>query len=305
MLTLRGDGGTAVISEHGAEPHSLRGPDGHEHLWQAGEAWRRHAPILFPIVGRVPDDTISVDGQAYPLTQHGFARDLVWEVVTSDVSSASLRLRDSDETRARFPFAFELTVEYAMDDHGLVTTYEVANPLQAGGTPTPQADALPVSIGSHPAFAWPLEPGAAKTDHVVVFDVPEPAPIRRLDHTLVLPGDHPSPVDGSTLRLDPTLFAADAIVMDRVASRGLRYLAPSGRGLRMTWDEVFDVFVVWSRPTGADLICLEPCVGGAAPVDFAGDLRDKPGVRLIPPGGTLTASYRLDPLMPPLSGRPA
>ena len=289
MLTLRGAAGTALISEHGAEPQSLRTPDGHELLWQAGEAWRRHAPILFPIVGRVPDDTISVDGTSYSLTQHGFARDLTWEVVASDESSASLRLTDSAETRTRFPFAFELSVHYVMDDDGLATTYRVANPA---------ATDLPVSIGSHPAFAWPIEPGAAKDEHVVVFDDPEPAPIRRLDHTLVLPDARPTPVDGSVLRLDPTLFEPDAIVMDQVVSRGLRYLAPSGRGLRMTWDTVFDVFVVWSRPTGADLLCLEPCVGGAAPIGFAGDLRDKPGVVVVAPGDQLVAGYRIDPIRP-------
>ena len=291
MLTIRGASGVATIFEHGAEPHSLQSADGHELLWQAGEAWRRHAPILFPIVGRVPNDTVTVDGRTYPLTQHGFARDLEWDVVTSDGASATLVLRDGDETRERFPFAFELTAHYAVDDDGLATTYEVRH---TGG----DDGAMPVSIGSHPAFAWPLEPGAAKTDHVVVFDEPEPAPIRRLDHTLVLPGDQPSPFDGSTLRLDPALFAPDAIVIDRVASRGLRYVAPSGRGLRMTWDDVFDVFVVWSRPDGADLLCLEPCVGGAAPIDFAGELRDKPGVRLLQPGETLRASYRIDPLLP-------
>lgn len=289
MLTIRGSGGTAMISEHGAEPHSLRGPDGHELLWQAGEAWRRHAPILFPIVGRVPSDTITVDGRSYPLTQHGFARDLEWDVVASDEASATLRLRDDDETRRRFPFSFELTANYLMDEDGLLTRYEIVNPAQVP---------LPVSIGSHPAFAWPLERGAVKEAHVVVFDEPEPAPIRRLDHTLVLPAAQPTPIDGTTLRLDPALFAPDAIVMDQVASHGLTYLAPSGRGLRMTWDDVFDVFVVWSRPDGADLLCLEPCVGGAAPIDYAGDLRDKPGIRLIEPGEHLVASYRIDPIAP-------
>ncbi|MCW2769562.1 MAG: hypothetical protein JWR27_995 [Aeromicrobium sp.] len=297
MLILHAAGGTVEISEHGAEPHSLRGPDGHEYLWQAGEAWRRHAPILFPVVGRVPDDTICVDGHTYPLTQHGFARDLEWDVVAADRSSATLRLRDSDATRACFPFGFDLTAHYAVDDDGLLTTYEVANPPQARGAPTGDVP-LPVSIGSHPAFAWPLEPGAVRTEHVVVFDEPEPAPVRRLDHTLVLPGSEPSPVDGALLRLDPTLFAADAIVMDQVVSHGLRYLAPSGRGVRLTWDDAFDVFVVWSRPDGADLLCLEPCAGGAAPIDFAGDLRDKPGIRLIEPGATFRASYRIDPITP-------
>ncbi|MET0819487.1 MAG: aldose 1-epimerase family protein [Aeromicrobium sp.] len=289
MLRLRSSAGTVEISTLGAEPHSLRDVTGHELLWQAGPEWRRHAPILFPIVGRVPDDTITVDGTTYPLTQHGFARDLPWDVVESGDSSATLRLRDDDETRARFPFAFQLTARYAMDDDGFATTYEVLNPGEV---------AMPVSIGSHPAFAWPLEPDAAKTDHVVVFDEAEPAPIRRLDHTLVLPDSQPSPVDGTTLRLDPELFTADAIVMDQVASRGLRYLAPSGRGIRMTWDTVVDVFVVWSRPTGADLLCLEPCVGGAAPVDFAGELRDKPGIRIVGPGETLRLGYRIEPIIP-------
>ncbi len=287
MVTLRGGGGTVQISQHGAEPHSLRDADGHELLWQAGEAWRRHAPILFPIVGRVPDDSIVVDGTTYPMTQHGFARDLEWEIVESDESSATLRLTDTPGTRARFPFAFELTATYVVDGSGLLTTYEVRNPGDVE---------LPVSIGSHPAFAWPLEPGVPQDQHVVVFDELEPAPIRRLDHTLVLPGSEPSPVDGDTLRLDPSLFTADAVVMDQVASRGLRYLAPSGRGLRMTWDDVFDVFVVWSRPDGAELLCLEPCVGGAAPIDFPGDVRDKPGVRLVGPREVLTASYRIDPI---------
>ena len=296
MLRLRGGAGTAGISTRGAEPHSLRDATGHELLWQAGAEWRRHAPILFPIVGRVPDDTITVDGATYPLTQHGFARDLEWDVVEAADSAATLRLRDSAETRARFPFAFELTARYVMDDVGLDTTYEVLNP---GDSP------MPVSIGSHPAFAWPLEPGVAKTDHVVVFDESEPAPIRRLDHTLVLPEPQPTPVVGGTLRLDPGLFAADAIVMDQVASRGLRYLAPSGRGIRMTWDDAVDVFVVWSRPTGADLLCLEPCVGGAAPIDFAGELRDKPGVRIVGPGETLTMGYRVDPIVPASPAPPA
>jgi galactose mutarotase-like enzyme len=289
VLSLQSSAGTAEISPIGAEPYSLRDALGHELLWQAGPEWRRHAPVLFPIVGRVPDDTITVDGTAYPLTQHGFARDLEWDVVESDESSATLRLRDSDETRARYPFTFELTARYVMDDAGLSTTYEVLNLGDA---------AMPLSIGSHPAFAWPLEPGAAKTDHVVVFDEVEPAPIRRLDHTLVLPDAQPTPVDGSTLRLDPALFTADAIVMDQVASRGLRYLAPSGRGIRMTWDAAVDVFVVWSRPTGADLLCLEPCVGGAAPINFTGELRDKPGIRIVEPGEMFTVGYRIDPLLP-------
>ncbi|TWC06289.1 aldose 1-epimerase [Bradyrhizobium macuxiense] len=73
--TLRGDGIAATILAQGAELSSLRNAEGTELLWQAGPQWPRHAPILFPIVGRLKNDTLRHNGETYPMTQHGFARD--------------------------------------------------------------------------------------------------------------------------------------------------------------------------------------------------------------------------------------
>ena len=67
-------GMTATVTADGAELVSLRAPNGAELIWQAGPAWPRHAPILFPIVGRLKADTLRHRGQDYRLTQHGFAR---------------------------------------------------------------------------------------------------------------------------------------------------------------------------------------------------------------------------------------
>ncbi len=66
---------TAVINAHGAELTSLRDAAGTEYIWQAGPAWPRHAPVLFPIVGRLAGDQLRHGDRAYRLTQHGFARD--------------------------------------------------------------------------------------------------------------------------------------------------------------------------------------------------------------------------------------
>lgn len=74
-LTLDGDGISVTIVEDGAELVSLRNARGFEFLWQAGPAWRRHSPVLFPIVGRLKGDQLRHRGQTYPMTQHGFARD--------------------------------------------------------------------------------------------------------------------------------------------------------------------------------------------------------------------------------------
>ncbi|MBC7630099.1 MAG: aldose 1-epimerase family protein [Flavobacterium sp.] len=289
VITLRSAAGEVAISPHGAEPHSLRGADGHEYLWQAGEAWRRHAPILFPIVGRVPDDHITVDARTYPLTQHGFARDLEWTVVEESDQRATFELVDGPETRKRYPFDFRLRATYEMDGLGLSTTYSVAN---VGDV------VLPYSIGSHPAFVWPLEPGTPKNEHVVQFDEPELAPIRRVEKTLLTPTPHDTPVEGRGLRLDPALFEADAIVMDHVASRSLLYSAPSGRALRVSWDDSFGTLVIWSPPTGAELLCIEPCRGIATPQDFTGELADKLGIEHLSPGETDIMTYRLDPIAP-------
>ena len=67
-----------TVNEMGAELTSFYSKkDGTEYIWQADPAaWKRHAPILFPIVGRLKDKTYTVSGTAYEITQHGFGRDL-------------------------------------------------------------------------------------------------------------------------------------------------------------------------------------------------------------------------------------
>ncbi|MCT0221434.1 aldose 1-epimerase family protein, partial [Lactiplantibacillus plantarum] len=57
---------TVLINEAGAELSSVKSSDGIEYMWQADKTfWGRHAPVLFPIVGRLKDDQYTVAGQAY------------------------------------------------------------------------------------------------------------------------------------------------------------------------------------------------------------------------------------------------
>ena len=43
--------------------------------------WGRHAPVLFPLVGRLPGDVYHHEGRDYKLPQHGFARDQQFAVL--------------------------------------------------------------------------------------------------------------------------------------------------------------------------------------------------------------------------------
>ena len=65
------------IKSFGAELNSLQKIDEDlEYIWQGdSKYWNRHSPILFPIVGRLKNDSYFYKNQKYNMSQHGFARD--------------------------------------------------------------------------------------------------------------------------------------------------------------------------------------------------------------------------------------
>ncbi|MGX9144480.1 aldose 1-epimerase family protein [Mesorhizobium sp. 128a] len=283
QVTLHGDGISATIVGQGAELVSLRNAEGLEFLWQAGPDWRRHSPVLFPIVGRLKGDQLRHRGQAYPLTQHGFARDkpFVWGETTT--RSCTLVLTDDADTRARYPFAFRLAVTYTLERRQLDISFDITNTGD---------EMLPASIGAHPAFNWPLLPGLAKTDYQLTFAADEPAPIRRLKDGLVLAAPQPTPIEGRTLVLSERLFDADAVILDRPASESVRYGATHGPAIEIAWQGSKELGI-WSKPGGAPFLCIEPWHGFASPVDFDGEFADKPGAMLIAPGEKRLLSYQV------------
>ena len=155
MITIRGDRLTARIDPLGAELTSLKDSAGYEFIWQAGPAWPRHSPALFPIVGQVNNDQYRVDNKTYHLTRHGFARDRLFETRAIAADRASFVLTDSAATRELYPFAFNLTYDYAVKGASLRISISVQNP----GT-----ESLPFSIGAHPAFNWPPSARRLGTD---------------------------------------------------------------------------------------------------------------------------------------------
>ncbi|HYE52802.1 MAG TPA: aldose 1-epimerase family protein [Azospirillaceae bacterium] len=270
-----GSGGiAATVAARGAELVSLRGGDGTEFLWQAGPEWPRHAPVLFPIVGRLRGDRYRHGGRDYAMTQHGFARDRTFRWLERGAEGCRLVLEDDAETRAAYPFAFRLEIAYRCDGTALSVDYRIANT----GT-----GALPASLGAHPGFNWPLRQGVPKEAHRLEFERPEPGPLAGVEGGLLAPGAVPSPVRDRTLELTEELFRGDALVFDPVNSRSVRYTAPGCPVLEVSW-RGFPQLGVWSKPSGAPFLCIEPWHGTADPVGFDGDLEDKPGMMLIPPG---------------------
>jgi len=281
--TIRSKGISATVLAHGAELCSLKTADGLELLWQAGAEWRRHAPLLFPIVGRLKGDQLRHRGKSYPMTQHGFARDSRFEWVERGTTSCRLVLVDSAETRSRYPFAFRFTVTYTLQGADLEVALEIENPGD---------EMLPASVGGHPAFNWPLLPGLAQEGYSLSFPDEEPAPIRRLKDGLLRAAPEPSPIRGKRLALSEKLFDDDAIILDQLASKSVRYAADRGPSLEISWQD-FRELGIWSKPGGAPFLCIEPWRGFASPSDFDGEFADKPGLMHIKPGDKRALNYRI------------
>lgn len=279
---------SATITAKGAELVSLKGAEGNELLWQAGPEWPRHAPVLFPIVGKLAGDALRHDGAVYRMTQHGFARDADFAWVERGASRAVLSLSDSPATRAIYPFPFRLTLAYAAENAVLSVTATVANP---GDAP------LPFCLGAHPGFRWPLVDGVAKSDHVLVFDAEETGPRLMIEGGL-LGAEEPAPIEGRVMRLSEGLFAADAVVLPAARSTSARFAALGSdgaelRALTVSWDGYEDLGV-WSKPGGAPFLCIEPWRGMASPVGWDGDFVDKPGVVLLAPGEERAFTWRVE-----------
>ncbi len=263
-----------AVKADGAELTSLHSDAAGELLWQAGPEWPRHAPVLFPIVGRLAGDTLRQDGQDFRMTQHGFARDRRFDWLERDGAGCRLVLRDDAGTRAIYPFRFTLEIGYRLQGDRLAVEYRLHNPGDA---------MLPASLGAHPAFRWPLVGGVPKTAHRLVFARDEPAPIRRVAGGLLRPEPEPSPIADRVLPLDERLFADDAVILDHPASDSLRYEAPgAGPALVVAWHGM-TALGIWSKP-GAGFLCIEPWRGLASPAGFDGPFADKPHLMHLPPG---------------------
>lgn len=207
-------------------------------------------PILFPICGNLPDNRYELDGQSYTLPQHGFGRNLPWHVtdLTTDAGAAmTLELKDSEATRAVYPFAFLLRLRYHWQNCRLTITSELTN--------TSECD-LPYSLGYHPYFA-------ATAKSRLQFDLPSQQyydRARDLNDSTIWPWDAPE-IDAALARLEQPLQAS---VTD--GSNQLRFEASTDFRRLVFWtvkEKPFYCLEPWTGPrnainTGEDLIRVAP-----------------------------------------------
>jgi galactose mutarotase-like enzyme len=262
MIELSNDQLTVSIKESGAEVCSVKSKaTGVEYMWQADPSyWGRHAPVLFPIVGQVMGGEYSYRGGMYKLSQHGFARDQVFEIAHQSVSSVRLRLTASQETKSVYPVAFELMITYTLKDSQVDCSYEVVNK---------ENEPMHFSLGLHPGFTCPLAEGTSFEDYELVFSQNETLDRHLLDGPFLSGEVISNYLDNTaSIPLSHDLFKDDALIFENFKSESIRLQSPKTEHFVEMGLSGFPLIGLWSKPdSGAPYVCIEPWYGVADEVD--------------------------------------
>lgn len=276
---------TVRVKDHGAELCSIRSASGREYLWQGDPTiWGRHAPVLFPIVGKLADDRYSFEGKSYGLKQHGFARDMDFELVEETAKSLSFQLLPSPETRQRYPFEFALRVNYLLEGSSLEAQYEVRN--RGNGV-------MPFSIGAHPGFALNWGADDRIEDYFLEFEKVETLDASLLGRDNLLSAKIERVMENENLLpLRKEMFNRDALIFLHLESERIS-LGSYKHKNRVTMEfPAFPNLGIWAKP-GAPFICIEPWFGHADTEETDGILMNKPGIIKLKPGGSFTSVHRV------------
>ena len=287
LHSLENDLIVAIFKQQGAELCSLRRKDhAFEHIWGGNpDIWGRHAPILFPIVGRLDQNKYQLNGKEYSLSQHGFARDKTWQTAKEGEDRILFRLTSDEDTRLHYPFDFELLLEHHLHENQLTSTCRVKNT---------GSDTMPFSIGAHPGFNCPLLADERFTDYYLEFEKPETLHRQLLHHGLRTGKTAPVLENETTLALSPELFNDDALVFEGVKSDYVMLKSAKNPYSIRVDIKGFPYLGVWTKAGGAPFICIEPW-HGITDKEHASreDFRKKEGILELETGQQFECSWSI------------
>ena len=288
IYELRNDTVAIGLESLGAELKSLKRLDtGTEYMWRADPAfWDRTSPILFPFVGSVNGKEYRAKGRTYAMNQHGFARDMEFGLLSQSEDEIWFELRDNEETRKMYPYAFLLRLGYRLLSDGVEVKWQVKNPGTEG---------FAFSIGGHPGFNCPLEGDIfQKTDCYLKFENIERFESTRVGDGLVIDEKGTYELEqGGYLAVTEHLFDCDTLVLEDYQTNAVSICRPDKSPYVTVTMENVPVWGIWTRSPKAPFICIEPWYGRCDRTGFSGDLTEREWGNMIRPGESFEASYKI------------
>lgn len=270
---------SASITSFGAELVSLsKGQT--NYIWTIDtKFWNKTSPILFPIVGRLKNDTYTYNDKIYSLSRHGFARDNEFEVIHQTETEVVFSLSSNEDTLKIYPFEFELQIGYTLIDDNLLIKYTVINKNEAE---------MPFSIGAHPAFAI----DKSFTDYTLVFESKEHFESHLLENDLFSGKTKSISSKENVIPLNYSLFEEDALVFKHLNSSEVTLEYKNKPFLKMNF-KGFPYLGIWTKEN-APFICIEPWFGHADNCHSNAKIEDKQGIQIIQSNSKFDCQFTIE-----------
>lgn len=267
IYTIHSDNLTVSCHSQGAEMVSLQFQN-KEWIWQAQYPWKRYAPILFPIVGKLKNNQYSYNNLWFSMPQHGFARDMEWICTKHQNNLIEFELTDNEHTFKMYPFYFSLIVQYQIVQDSLKIQFIVFNPYYK---------TLPFSIGYHPAFYT-----KEGIEHYNIQFFPSQNTYHRtlLNEGLLTSYEERLQVIDNTLYLNENMFDKDAIILKNTNINTI-ILRNQATGESVQISSLCKHWGIWSKCK--HFVCIEPWMGIADDTDSTGNILEKESIILLEP----------------------
>lgn len=289
MKVLKNKNISIAVDSFGAELTSIKNnQNGVEYLWQGDPIfWKRHSPILFPIVGALWNGKYKSNGVIYEMSQHGFARDMEFDLLRESDSEVFFNLKSNEKTLEKYPFPFELVVGYRLQERAVEVVWQVRNT----GNNT-----MYFQIGAHPAFNYPDFDANKPVKGYLSFDKTE-----NVDYILIsrdgcvdAKTTYPLSLKDGVLAVDNHTFDKDALIIEGDQVKKVVLLSKDKQPYLTV---LFDAPLVgiWSPPSkNAPFVCIEPWYGRSDEVGFDGEIKDRDWINSLEPGVVFDASYIIE-----------
>lgn len=258
--------------KEGAELESIKF-NGEEKLHDGIKDWKRHAPILFPIVGSLKNGETIIEGKKYEMSQHGFARDSEFEKIGEN----NFLLKYNEETLKKYPYKFELNVLYEINENELITKYKIKNV---------DNKKIYFGLGGHPAFLCDYkncEIEFEKQENEIEFYLLENGLIKNTKE------EKEKYINENIIKLNSDFFNFDAVIMKKLKSNKISLIENNKKILEFNFED-FPILAIWSKKD-ADFLCIEPWMNTADCVTSDGIYTHKEGIISLNENEVFEAKY--------------
>ncbi|WP_440897718.1 aldose 1-epimerase family protein [Amphibacillus sp. Q70] len=276
-----------TISTHGAELLSMKNiATGYEYIWQANSSiWNRSAPFLFPIIGKLKDNTYFYQNRKFELGQHGFLRDVDFRLDYCSEEEAVFSFSSTTETLKIYPFDFKVTIQYLLIDNCL----SIKSTIKNVGKET-----MYFSFGNHIGFTVPINPNLSFEDYFI--EILPKRPRYRISLNKEKQADIKNAVLEETqeFQLNHEIFKNDALIFQTEGKTEIQLKTNKDyQKLNLTYEN-FPYLGIWSPyPTTGNLVCIQPWCGIADRIGTKQVLEQKDAIESLDQGKSFTRKFEV------------